>query len=538
MQPPKAPVQVFAGVPLAFGVEDASAEWTFGDGSRPARGAEVKHAFARAGDYVVRARVGDDELLRQPVTVVPRPVLQAIPPGVSSTIFIPKVRGTLEPAVDFVERAFGRLGPSRTSGREPFFIYAVELSGGPPPEEWGLDPEEGLATFQFSQSPHLVTTVGIVDEPRALNTAAELLAQRGFQLRSNRELPLEFRNDAGQGIWAFVDRGYLYFVSDDAPPNEDGDVSGVMERIRTMPAEGLSGERLEQLLQQVQAGAAYLYLAGTSQQTSVLASLRISPDRLELDGVLTSSEPIWRTDAAPQIVPLASEAVGPVLAASVSLDPLSLAQLLVQSGLVPSTRTPEEVRALAEVLRGDLAVLGYFDAAGTVKRMTQREGFPEVSATVVLHAGIRDRAAAEKWLERTLQANEVLFERRAASDAVAYRFVALGRAGVAEVTADRLFVEVGPALTGRPGVALAQTLQRVYGDAAFSRGHLSAVADLGQVLRELEQAAPGEDDAKMLRGFASEFLQQLTAIQTVFVDVAPDPLGARLTGRIELRPVR
>ena len=60
--------------------------------------------------------------------------------------------------------------------------------------------------------------------------------------------------------------------------------------------------------------------------------------------------------------------------------------------------------------------------------------------------------------------------------------------------------------------------------------------DLGQVLRELWQAEAAGGMQAAMTGLARSFLQQLTAVDSVYLDVQPVAEGARLKGRVTLRP--
>jgi hypothetical protein len=86
-------------------------------------------------------------------------------------------------------------------------------------------------------------------------------------------------------------------------------------------------------------------------------------------------------------------------------------------------------------------------------------------------------------------------------------------------------------------VALAEALRSRFVPTAFGEGHVSLLVDIGQVHREMDPAVSGGgvESAAML-GVLSVFLRQATAVETIFLDLEPDPRGGRLRGRVTLRP--
>src|SRR5688572_30811996 len=99
--------EVLAGVEVKVG-SPAGPEvtWDFGDGTT-LRGAEVRHAYARAGRFVLRSLDGATELSRAKLVVVPRPLLQGVPANATALLYLPTIRGVLEKVIDFLERLLG-----------------------------------------------------------------------------------------------------------------------------------------------------------------------------------------------------------------------------------------------------------------------------------------------------------------------------------------------------------------------------------------------------------------------------------------------
>jgi hypothetical protein len=103
---------VEAGLPVDFGSRAEGAPeltWDLGVGAPLRKGAQVSHAFARPGTYTVRAldAKGEDELGQVKITVVARPLLRAVPLRAEAALFVPRLRGNVEPLVDFFERLVG-----------------------------------------------------------------------------------------------------------------------------------------------------------------------------------------------------------------------------------------------------------------------------------------------------------------------------------------------------------------------------------------------------------------------------------------------
>jgi hypothetical protein len=106
-----------------------------------------------------------------------------------------------------------------------------------------------------------------------------------------------------------------------------------------------------------------------------------------------------------------------------------------------------------------------------------------------------------------------------------------------EVTNVRISLEAGEPLGDRQGVALAESLRARFVPTSFGTGHVSFVLDVGQVAKELDPGPFGHArGTPAILGLLSVFLRQATAVETIFMDVAPDENGGRLRGRVTLRP--
>ena len=155
---------VEAGVPADFGSADADAAavaWDFGDGQQ-ATGARVTHAFARAGTYTVRALHEGEEVGRAVLTVVPRPLLRAMPADTQMALYVPRLRGNVEPMVSFYEQLIGPENARRSLEAAPFVPLVLRSLG----EAAGpsvVDPEEGLGFFAVPGFDGMVGLLGVTD---------------------------------------------------------------------------------------------------------------------------------------------------------------------------------------------------------------------------------------------------------------------------------------------------------------------------------------------------------------------------------------
>jgi hypothetical protein len=174
----------YSGISLPFGQDGAVPEgteviWDFGDGTPPAKGAKVSHAFPRAGVYTVvetiRDKDGDVRSARTHVAALRRTVPMAVPADVRAALIVPapwakvavhrEVAGKLSlgPFFDEVARTV-----SEAAGFDALDPKAAAANG--------IDPDEGVAFFTVPQDPEaLVMAVGTSDDEKSLAAARRLL---------------------------------------------------------------------------------------------------------------------------------------------------------------------------------------------------------------------------------------------------------------------------------------------------------------------------------------------------------------------------
>ena len=125
---------------------------------------------------------------------------------------------------------------------------------------------------------------------------------------------------------------------------------------------------------------------------------------------------------------------------------------------------------------------------------------------------------------------------RSDADATVFLLEWSGRQTSIEVTSRRISLEAGEPLGDRQGVALAESLRARFVPTSFGTGHVSFVLDVGQVAKELDPGFGRARGTPAILGLLSVFLRQATAVETIFMDVAPDENGGRMRGRVTLRP--
>jgi hypothetical protein len=561
-----------AGVPEAFGSESKkgpTVTWDFGDGSPPVTAPGARHAWATAGRYVVRALDGEKELARVALTVVPRPLLRAVPADAQTVLWVPRLRGNVEGLVDFYERLVGAGNARSTLADVPLVpLMLRSLSGGPSE----VDPEEGFGFFLLPGFDGVVALLGVT-EPRAA------LAAVGRELRGagHRVLPQEDGSarvepvDGGNPMLLFADRGYVYLAVPDSPdapaPGETvkalavvggpPDVDSVRRRVEALTGPGMSENALlEELRGKVRDGSVLLYSSPPLEGTEVdkedmpvrgfFGALAVQSDQAELDGFLSSSRPLLGGAKGPASRLLERTAEGPVAAAQLSVPPEELARLVFGSPESPRRqRTLERWRKqgldaepLLKALRGDVAMLVYFDAAAFFRSFI-RDQRPSPKGTVVMEAGLTSVEPVLQLLQKQLQDNGLVFQKETQGNTTRLRTRLLEQPVTLSLQPDRATMEAGEVLTGRQTGDVGRTLRTRFGGDAFGPGHLSLMVDMGRLRADLAgtRSVPGVGTAQLLASqvFVSALLERITPFEYGFLDFAPVDGGGRLQGRVVLR---
>lgn len=528
-----------AGVPAPFRA-DRPLRWDFGDESPPQLGAEVMHAFARAGRFRVRGFDGD--VLRAEVTVLvePRAVFHAVPADADRVLAIRSL-DELSAAVDFAERLLGGEATDRLLARWPAVGFAVGESS----EAGPLDAREGAAVFTWPEEQLEVSLVGVVDDRGALAAFGAWLGEHGWSKAGEVEGVSRFESAEGN-LDVFVDRGVLYAVA--APPTHRE--ASVRARVAAMDARGLEADGPSAAaLNELAAGGVVLFVRppqGASWSLVTLA-VQVLGDRAWVTGRALAKGPLW---AAPKVEGrrlLSQAPVGPVAVASAALPARAL---LALCGLGKGTSGYEELaRALAAEgieleaalasFRGAFDAAIYFDVPGFVRGTLANGGRPQPAATVWLEAPITPSPALERlvavWAPKLLEGAK----RLGSEGAVRWRGTFWGRPVEAVLSQEALTVKGGAPVDERETVSLSDELKRRF-EGAFGPGHVSLFVDIGQLRRELLTPRLMSDvdlrSALTAQALAATFLDHLTQLDSLMLDAAADPRGAVLQAVLTLRP--
>ncbi|MBX5482144.1 MAG: hypothetical protein IRZ16_09955 [Myxococcaceae bacterium] len=542
-RPPELPKEIFAGEPVRLGSDGLS--WQYGDG---ASGTLGTHAYRGRGTFTAAASRGGEALGSFEVTVVPRSVLRAVPPDASQVLWLPAPRQGAGAVVDFLERAAGGFFSTPGAERDPFLRYLQELSAQPPSQDLGVDRDEGLAVFGLPGAPGRIAAVGVVDEAVALRGARDLFAADGFHPEASGEdedaMSRVLEGPDGERIVAFADRGYLYLmpVPSGAPTAQ---ALQTIDRIRTAPANGLEGlPDLAGLRARVASGDVFAWFRApdnaASAFDSALVSFAFSASRIEVDAAIAAAGPLWDVALAPEpggdLFDAADDAQLLIVA---SADPAGLGRLIdlalalwprrvtgraeLDRGGGGHPRTTPGACA-AKTLRGDLSFGASLDIERSLAHLAHPGDLPDLVTDWTLLAGVRSRNDAYDFLNALFEALSLVATWQPSVDTLMYDVDVDGRIASAMCCSWEGALWFSTRRLGdRADVA---ALRRRFGEGAFSRGHLSVLLDLGALMRKLQTRAPT----------ASTFLEQLTAVDTVFVDVVPESVGGRARAVIDLRP--
>jgi hypothetical protein len=552
---------VEAGVPVDFGSpreEATPVTWDFGDQSPPVTQARISHAFASAGTYTVRALDGSREAGRVQLTVVPRPVLRAIPAEARVALWLPRLRGTVEPLLTFYEQLVGPELARSQLGGAPFLPLLLRSARG---DSRLVDPEEGFGLFRLSSFEGTVALLGVTDGPAALDAVLQDFEAGGALVRRQEDGSVSVQHGLGPPLSLFLDRGYLYLAIPQVETAGEGqavkaqasvspDAGALRGLIAEFTGAGLAEVPvLEQLRGKVAEGSAYLFTSLVEQGSGfpgLLASLRVREGLAEVDGFLASDKPLMEGKQGPVPALLGQAPVGPVAAATLSVPPEQLASWIF--GAPGSPRRQEvteawrqegiDAEALTQAMRGDVTLLAYFDAPAFYRNLVANRQ-PQPRGTLLLEAGLTRAEPVVAVLTKAFEQGTWNVETVKESGITRFRMRVLEQPLVLSVGADRLWLEAGEPLAARPKKNVGALLSERFAPSAFGPGHLSLMVDLGQLRADLQapQEVPGVPQVQLgaAKALGGAFLDQLTPFEHAFLDFTPEAGGARLRGRVVLR---
>jgi hypothetical protein len=574
-----APRAVDTGVSVTFGERKEGApalEWDFGDGSPRQTAQAASHAFDRAGSYVVTARHDGRELSSVTLTATPRAFERALPATSGSALYLRRMDASLERAVDFAERAFGRGAGQRIVSGNPFVQLALELST-PAATGTAADPEEGLGVFTLPAFPGSIGLYGVTDGARALGLAVEVLSRDGGGPSwPGTDGSTRVRIADGREAALLLDRGYLYVAlpelpkpppefadpPEDTPARDTGtnvtDFAPVVEAIRGSPAAGLEGTGLfAGVAPEAREGPVLLYSQvkqqGAATEQGAFASF--SADKLRaaftahVRGKTLPAAAAVRHRLFEGAVP-----AGPVAVLGISVPPQDFVSFVFgEPGSEQRQRATVQAQGLGlpfeELLgafTGEFAGLAWADVPEMFRRMgdpkSEEAGRPSPHGTAWLEAGLKDAAPVVVLLDALAGEPESGLERsQPAPETWKYRGKLGTRDASLQVTKDRARFELGRGVADRPTEELLARLRVKYGPAFLAEGHLSAAVDLGQLRREVDATTSvrGLSPVKLqlLKSFAAKVLDGLPPIDDVFLDAWGEEGGVRVRGRVDLREV-
>ncbi|MBJ6763218.1 PKD domain-containing protein [Myxococcaceae bacterium JPH2] len=556
-----------AGVPESFGSASPKAPvvtWDFGDGTPHQSAAQVHHAFARAGTYTVRALSADTEAARVQLTVVPRPLLRAVPPDAQTVLWLPRLHGGVEPLVDFYERLVGAENARATLEEAPLVPLVLRsLVGGPSV----VDPEEGLGFFLVPDFEGVVALLGVTETPAAMDAVSKELRGAGHQVLPQADGTVRVvPQDGGHAMLLFADRGYVYLAVPDAadtPPegtpvqalaDVPADLSTLRAKVERSPPAGMSeSPLLSELRERVAPGDVFLFASPPKQVPEeagtvrgFLGSLAVKATEMSLDGFLSTSAPLLEGERGPAAAVLSRSVLGPVAVAQLSVPPEELARLTFGApGSARRERVLErwkaqgvDAEALLKALRGDVAMLVYFDAAAFYRDFI-RARQPSPKGTVVMEAGLTSADPVLKLLTRQLEESGLRYDLQRLNDGMRFRTRLLEQPVELTVTSRAATLLAGETLAGQATGDVGARLRERFGAEAFGPGHLSLMVDVGRLREELQarREVAGVPQGQLIaaQAFVGALLDQLTPLDHGFLDFTPTEGGGRLKGRVVLR---
>jgi hypothetical protein len=559
---------VEAGMPVDFGSKAKDApelSWDFGQGASLRKGAHVSHAFARTGTFTVRAldEDGKDELGRVRITVVPRPLLRAVPRRAEAALFVPRLRGNIEPLVDFFERLVGAENAQAALAQAPLVSLVLQSLSGSGEARGVVDPEEGLGFFTLEGFAGGVALVGVTEPDAALDAVEADIREHGGLARRAEDGSVRIAATDGPELLAFVDRGYLYVITPERlePLEDDGvqkaadgeseDVARVRALITGAQPEGLGANpRLQALQAKVAPGNLYFYAGDPDEKTDdailgLWSSMKVSPQGLDVDGFAATPRPLFggAQGVVGELLKQAPE--GAFAALQLSLPPKEMAALVFggegsprrQRRLARLKAAGVDAEALLGALRGDLAMLAYFDAPAFFLNLS-RTGEPQPRGSLLLDAGLLKAGPVLDYVTRQAEKSPFRVQTLKEKDTTRFKASVLAQPVELSVSEQRLALRAGSSPAGRASVDVAAGLRQRFGGTSFGPGHLSLMLDVERLRTELgavrEVKGVSPQQLAGMQTLVGALLDQ-TPFDHAFLDLSPEEGGARLKGRVTLR---
>lgn len=512
--------RAFTGVPLPFvepsGIPEGSQVlWDFGDGTPPAVGARVTHAFGKAGVYTIvetiRDKDGQSRTARTHVVAALRTLPMAVPGDVRAALFFPAPWARMELHRDIAAKLalsgfFDELtrAVSDAAGFDALDPKAVEANG--------FDAGKGVAFFTVPQDPEaLVLAVGTVDDARSLQAARKLLGSAhpagrsssgSFQLR-DAQLPdgspiLLGQNAGGDRVAVMQRYGYLYLRT----AGQSDPLLSLRSTAALAPDKGLSADPgFLGAARHVGFGDAVFYSRASDSAGGLRYSAQLASSAF---AVLEKSE-VLQIRVFSQLRNLKGEALAaafkplrdpPDLAARLpagasgylrlSAAPEALWRELSRLSGADAARLRDRVQEstgldlekdLIPSFSGNVGIAVYLDASSLIEAIMGEEVGTFDKSAFVVAAQLTNTGNVRAVLERAMKTRPE-GDRAQLSGASVFR---LGDAAVAAIKDDLLFLELG----GLPPPPPAEP-PRKRGRKTAPEPRRLALADLGTLARVLQ----------------------------------------------------
>ncbi len=330
------------------------------------------------------------------------------------------------------------------------------------------------------------------------------------------------------------------------------DAEALRRHVTGFTGPGLSEEpMLARLRGRVQEGSVYAFTRFSGPEEAegfpgFFASLSVKEGRAELDGFMASDKPLLAGKQGPVPALLSRAPMGPVASAMVSVPAEEMTNWVI--GAPGSARRAQALETwnargldsegLLGALRGDLTLLVYFDAPAFYRNFLANKR-PEPKGSVLFEAGLTRAEPVVTAVTKAFEGSSWSVEKGSDKGTTRFRGRISEQPVLLTVGPDRLSVQAGEGIEGRPTGDVGGALRARFGAGAFGSNHLSLMVDLGRLRADLDAPTqvPGVPPAQLsaAKAFGGAFLDQVTPFDHAFMDFASEEGGARLRGRVVLR---
>lgn len=528
-----------AGLPVPFAFERALT-WNFGDGTS-ATGAQVQHAFTRAGKFHVSGFERDTLRAEVDLVVVPRHPFHLVPPDVEWAL-IAREQPITALAIEYARRVTGGAKVTdRLLERVPLLGFVTSGRG-----QDVLDPDEGCAVFRWNDTQDALATVaGVRDQLAARAAFKAWLLEEGWLFVSDVQGLMRFEAD-DRVLDVVADRGALYAVESHFKER----VVSAQQRIEAASVLGLeTRSEVADALDRLPSGPLVFWSLAPEGLglTQLLAAGRIDGDRAQVDGRAIGSAPLWAVPSVsgPRLLDLAPST--PIAAAVGTAEVAQVANLIFGAPDSAKRRRMLEDFEADEVnldqslagFDGTLDVAAYFDTERFLRSTIAAGGQPRPAFTVLAELGVRDAGVIAPLIDAVMLRWPEPPTRSKEKDVRVWRARYAGQPLELRLSPKSLEVLSGAPIVDRDDAPLRAELMKRF-EGAFGAGHVSALVDIGALRQELLTPRLMKDidprRALTTQAIAVTVIDKLTRLQSAEVDFAPTADGAEVHLHLQLRP--